>query len=105
MRWWRRAREGAPQRSVVIWSRAGCHLCEQMESVVRDVAEGSAGRRGPGRARPPVAIEVRDLDEAGREDPALLAELTTLVPVLEVDGRRVAHWQVDAQTVRAALLD
>ena len=46
------------------------------------------------RGTPPVELEVRDLDEAGREDPELLARLSTLVPVLEVDGVQVARWVV-----------
>ena len=90
MTWWRRT-----PRRVVIWSRRGCHLCEQMEATVRSVAAG--------RGMPPVELEVRDLDEAGRQDPALLARLTTRVPVLEVDGKEVAHWDVDVATVRSAL--
>ncbi|SOC56362.1 glutaredoxin family protein [Ornithinimicrobium cerasi] len=90
MTWWRRT----PVR-VVIWSRAGCHLCAEMEATVRAVA----GSRGT----PPVEVVVRDLDEAGRDDPGLLARLSALVPVLEVDGVQVARWSVEAATVRAAL--
>lgn len=90
MTWWRRT-----PRRVVIWSRAGCHLCAEMEATVRAAA---SRRPGPG-----VDLVVRDLDEAGRDDPELLARLTTRVPVLEVDGVEVAHLRVDERTVRAAL--
>lgn len=90
MTWWRRT-----PRRVVIWSRAGCHLCEEMESTVRSVlAAGGV---------PPVELAVRDLDEAGLDDPDLLGRLSTLVPVLEVDGVEVARWSVEPAVVRAAL--
>ena len=99
MRWLTRLRGGpAPAADVVVVSRAGCHLCTEMEQVVRGVlAErpGSAGRRG--------ALRVLDLDELAREDPSLLDRWTTRVPVLLVDDREVAHWRVDVDTLRAAL--
>ncbi|GAA5166909.1 glutaredoxin family protein [Ornithinimicrobium tianjinense] len=87
MTWWRRS-----PRRLVIWSRAGCHLCDDMERTVR----GLMGTRGV----PPLELEVRDLDEAGREDPELLARWTTKVPVLTVDGVEAAHWAVDETDVR-----
>lgn len=87
---WRRT-----PRRVVIWTRHGCHLCEQMEDTVRSVA----GARG----MPRTELEVRDVDAVGETDPGLHARLSTLVPVLEVDGVEVAHWSVDAAAVRAAL--
>lgn len=90
MTWWRRT-----PRRVVIWSRRGCHLCEEMEATVRAVAGG--------RGMPPVELEVRDLDLVGQDDPALGARLSSLVPLLEVDGVEVAHWTVDPAAVRAAL--
>lgn len=97
------ARQGAA-RDVVVVSRAGCHLCVEMEQVVGQVLteeRAAGGRPGPpaGGAR----LRVVDLDELGREDPAVLERWTTRVPVLLVDGREVAHWQVDPETVRSAL--
>ena len=96
MGWLQRWRGEAADVAVV--SRAGCHLCTDMERVVADVLAEPAGRRArPGRLR------VVDLDELGRDDPSVLERWTTQVPVLLVDGREVAHWRVDAATVRAAL--
>lgn len=101
MGWLARARgrgsRGA-EVDVVVVSRAGCHLCAQMEQVVSAVlAEPPAHRGRRGRLR------VADLDQLGREDPALLERWTTQVPVLLVDGQEVAHWSVDPETVRTAL--
>ena len=69
-------------------TRQGCHLCEVAEPVVRRIA-GEAG----------VAVEVRDVDA----DPADRAAWTDKVPVVLLDGREHAYWQVDAQALRKAL--
>ncbi len=94
-----RSRGGrAPEADVVVVSRAGCHLCVEMEQVVREVlAEPPGPSARSGRLR------VVDLDELGRQDPGLLERWTTRVPVLLVDDREVAHWRVDPETVRTAL--
>jgi hypothetical protein len=96
-RWRGRGSRGA-EADVVVVSRAGCHLCAQMEQVVSGVlAERPAPRARRGRLR------VLDLDRLGRDDPALLERWTTRVPVLLVDDEEVAHWTVDPDTVRTAL--
>lgn len=91
--------EQAPEADVVVVSRAGCHLCVDMEQVVRDVL----GEERPAPAARGGRLRVVDLDELAREDPGVLERWTTKVPVLLVDGHEVAHWRVDAATVRAAL--
>lgn len=90
-------RDGA-DRDVVVVSRAGCHLCVEMERVVRAVLAERPGRPAGG-----ARLRVVDLDELGREDPAALERWTTRVPVLLVDGREVAHWQADPEVVHRAL--
>ncbi len=103
MRWLQRVRRDRPggdrrEADVVVVSRAGCHLCVDMEQVVAAVlAEPRRRGRRPGRLR------VLDLDELGRGDPGLLERWTARVPVLLVDDREVAHWRVDPQAVRDAL--
>lgn len=87
MRWRRRVPE------VVVVTRAGCHLCDDMVRVV----SGAAGR---------VPVTTRDLDEelaAGRLEPAVHDRWTTLVPVLLVDGHELACHRTDEATVRRAL--
>lgn len=84
----------APVREVAVWSRAGCHLCEELLDQVRRVADADGIT---------VQLEVRDLDAVRETDPATHARLTTLVPVLEVDGREVGHLRMGDDEIRAAL--
>ena len=78
-------------REVVLYSRAGCHLCEDAEVVVRRVA-ASLGADG-------VAVRVIDIDE----DLTLVDRYTVRVPVVAVDGVEVAEFVVDEAALRRAL--
>lgn len=69
-------------------TRAGCHLCEQAEPLVRAAAQ-EAG----------VAFERRDVDAS----PADLAAYSDKVPVVLLDGREHAYWTVDERALRKAL--
>lgn len=85
LRWW------APKPEVVLLSRAGCHLCEEMLSVVT--------------ARVP-QVQVRDIDAelaAGRMDEATHDRWTLEVPVLLIDGEQVARWRVTGEELRREL--
>lgn len=82
---------GRPDPQVALLSRAGCHLCEQMDQVVRPMVP---------------SLQVLDIDAeraAGRMDPAAHDRWTTQVPVLLIDGEPVARWRVKPQQVQAAL--
>jgi hypothetical protein len=87
MRWPSRRR---PAARVEVLTRPGCHLCEEMVALVRQVAG------------PAVPVHLVDLDAPGT-DPQLRRRCSTLVPVLLVDGVEVAHWQVTPDDVRRAL--
>lgn len=78
--------ETPPRVSVIV--RGGCHLCDQALDVVRAVCD-------------PLGITWQAVDVD--TDPALRAEHTDHVPVTFVDGRRVAIWFLDEQTLRTAL--
>ena len=80
-------RRGRPT-TVTFVTREGCHLCEVAEPVVRRAA-AEAG----------VAYDVRDVDA----DPADRAAYTDKVPVVLLDGREHAYWQVDEKALRKAL--
>jgi len=85
----------APVR-VVLYGRAGCHLCDEARELVRAVcAEAGAGWR-----------EV-DVDEPGApplpDGEPVLDAYGELVPVVEVDGVRQGYWRIDATRVRQAL--
>lgn len=73
---------------VVLFSRPGCHLCDDARAVVvrvtRELGE---------------AFVERDITR----DPDDLLEYGESIPVVEVDGRRIARWRVSEEILRAAL--
>lgn len=73
---------------VTLYSRPGCHLCQQAEQVVATVCD----ELGEGYA----VVMVDD-------DPELLRRFTDEVPVTFVDGRQHDFWRVDPARLRAAL--
>jgi glutaredoxin len=84
-----RLRRSRTRPTVVTFvTRAGCHLCEVAEPVVRSVA-GEAG----------VRFEVRDVDASATD----LAAWSDKVPVVLLDGREHAYWTVDERALRKAL--
>jgi len=75
---------------VVLYSRAGCHLCAQAREVVAaECAEAGADW-----------VEV-DIDVSG--DGSLRELFTEQVPVTFVDGAQHDFWRVDPQRLRRAL--
>ena len=73
---------------VVLYSRAGCHLCAVARDVVADVC-AQVGAEW---------VEV-DIDS----DDRLVTAFTEQVPVTFVDGRQHDFWRVEPQRLRAAL--
>jgi glutaredoxin len=72
-RWWRSRREGKPQPlDVVMYTRQGCHLCEDAWATLE------AARR-----RFPFELRKVDIDT----DPVLLERFNLEVPVVEVNGQ------------------
>ena len=74
-------------KTITLYTRAGCHLCENAEQVIAQVAAG--------RAR----VELVDIDA----DPALTDRYTVRVPVVAVDGVEIAEYELDPRTLDAAL--
>lgn len=72
---------------VTLYTRQGCHLCEEALRVIRDVA------------RSPHVVAVVDIDA----DPLITDEYTIRVPVVEVDGQEIAQYQIDRHTLELAL--
>ena len=68
-----------------IYSRPGCHLCDEMKSVVARVARTT-----------PMTIE--EVDISG--DPALESLYGLEIPVLLIDGRKAAKARVTEDTLR-----
>ena len=81
-----RPAEAAP--TVTLYTRAGCHLCEEAERVL--LAE---------RAATPFRLELVDVDR----DPELRRRYGVRVPVVAVDGEELFEYQVPADLLRARL--
>ena len=63
-----------------IYSRPGCHLCEEMRAVVE-------------RVRREYPIELYEVDISG--DAELERRYGQEIPVLELDGKKVAKYRLD----------
>jgi len=73
---------------VVIYSRVGCHLCEEVRALVDRVSER-------------IALEIVELDIDA--DPALRAEFDTEVPVVELNDREIARFRLTEERLMTAL--
>ena len=62
-------------RRLTLYSKPGCHLCDEMKHVIDAVA-----------ARVPLSLEIVDISQ----DPALLDRYGVDIPVLLIDGRKAA---------------
>lgn len=80
------------QARVVLYGRAGCHLCDEARAVVVRVCAATGA---------PWA-EV-DVDVPGPDGRVLADELGELVPVVDVDGVRRGFWRVDENRLLRAL--
>jgi glutaredoxin len=78
---------------VVLYGRAGCHLCDDARTVVQGVA-AEAGATW---------VEI-DVDAAASHDGgALQREYGEQVPVVTVDGVPRGFWRIDPNRLRKAL--
>ena len=75
---------------LTLYSRPGCHLCEEMKAVVQRAARGADAR---------VTIEEIDISN----DPELEARYGLEIPVLLVDGRKAAKYRVTEQELARML--
>ena len=73
---------------LVLYTRADCPLCHEMQAVIERVAREM-----------PLALELVDVDG----DPALAAAYGHEIPVLAINGRRAFAVRVDAGALRARL--
>ena len=77
---------------LTLYSRPGCHLCDEMKVVVQRVVRSSAA---------PVRIDEIDIST----DPDLEARYGVEIPVLLVDGRKAAKYRITDEDVMRILLD
>jgi glutaredoxin len=76
--------------ALTIYSRPGCHLCDEMKAVVERVARDQTRD---------VTIEEVDISR----DPALEQRYGLEIPVLMVDGRKVAKYRIGEEELRRLL--
>ena len=74
-------------REFVVYSRRGCHLCEEMLEVLEPLCRGRA------------SLSVLDVDTRAEWADAY----GLYVPVLFVDGKEVSRYQLDRETVVSLL--
>jgi glutaredoxin len=76
-------------RTVVLYGRPDCHLCDEARDAIRALQAESPG------------LELREVDIDG--DETLLRRYLERIPVVEVDGSVVAELVVDPDALRASL--
>jgi glutaredoxin len=75
---------------LTIYSRPGCHLCDDMKAIVRRAVGAAAGE-----------VTIETIDISGR--PELEALYGLEIPVLTIDGKKVAKYRVTEAEVRRML--
>jgi hypothetical protein len=75
-----------PAPRLTVYSRLGCHLCEQMIEALREACGSHP-------------FDVIDIDG----DPALASRYGTSVPVLVADGREISRYHLDHEALRRVL--
>jgi len=78
--------------ALTIYSRPGCHLCDEMKAVVH---------RAVGAIQEPIAIEEIDIST----DPGLEARYGLEIPVLLVNGKRAAKYRITESELTRILRD
>ncbi len=73
--------------AVIVYSRPGCHLCEQLIGELAPLLRGRA------------ELEVRDIDGHGPWE----RQFGTRIPVVEIAGRVICEFHLDRDAVEEAL--
>jgi glutaredoxin len=74
---------------VTIYSKPGCHLCDEMKTIVRRVQHG----------RPDISFEEIDISK----DAVLLDRYGVEIPVLMIDGRKVGKYRITETALKEML--
>ncbi len=73
---------------ITLYSRPGCHLCEEMKAIIARVAQE-------------IAIDLEEIDIS--QDAALERAYREQIPVLMAGGRKLARYRISEQELRARL--
>lgn len=76
------------QHRVALITRAGCHLCEEAESRLRELTRE-------------LGFEYEELDVDA--DSARKAEYSDRVPVILIDGKEHGYWRLEEARFRKAI--
>jgi len=76
--------------ALTLYSRPGCHLCEDMKVIIARVA-----------ASVPGALYVDEVDIS--TDPELERRYGQEIPVLEINGKKIAKYRVREEDLRRVL--
>jgi hypothetical protein len=74
--------------TLTLYTRPGCHLCDDMKAIVSRVA-----------ARVPLTLEEVDISR----DPDLEARYGLEIPVLEIEGKKVAKYRIGEDELKRVL--
>lgn len=77
--------------TVTLLSKPGCHLCDDAREVVHSVIDGNG--------------EVEFVERSILDDPALYEQYVEEIPVVLINDRVHNIWRVDADRLRAAILE
>ena len=77
---------------LTIYSKPGCHLCDEMKSLVHRVISRQSAN---------LAISVDEIDIS--TDQALLDRYGLEIPVLLIDGKKVAKYRVSEEELTRML--
>jgi thioredoxin-like negative regulator of GroEL len=83
--------DGGRVTVVVLYTRPGCHLCDEARDAILALRESSG------------EFELREIDIDG--DDELHARFLERIPVVQVDGEIVAELEVEAAALRVALTE
>ena len=75
---------------LTIYTRPGCHLCQEMKGIVERVVRDTR-----------VAAQIQEIDIAN--DPDLEARYALEIPVLLVNGKKAAKYRVTEEELRRRL--
>jgi glutaredoxin len=74
---------------LTIYSKPGCHLCDDMKAVVEGVVRG----------RQQISLQEIDISN----DPVLLQRYELEIPVLLIDGKKAAKFRITEQELTRRL--
>ena len=77
---------------LTIYSKPGCHLCDEMKSTVRRVLSTRPAEPTP---------SFDEIDISG--DPVLIEQYGLEIPVLLIDGKKAAKYRVSEQELTQML--